>query len=419
VVDIIRKKRKWGAKRLLTIGGVLALVLLIFSAFYFTRGGNKLSVDVDRITISEITKDKFQESIPQNGQVMPLLTEYINTVDGGRVAEIYVKDGDILKRNEPILKLINTEVEMSMANTATSVSTTLANIQLAEINAQENTVSKLNALADDEQQYLEAKRVFDVDTTLYTRHVIGLQEYTTAINNYHVYREKLDLQKEILHEDTLSRAQQAQQDKESYDRAKVTLQVMQEKVDQLIVRAPISGQLTSLDAEIGQTKTAGYALAQIDSLGGFKVRLTDVDEHYVNRVFTGQTGTFQYNDSTYKLRITQVFSAIANGRFMVDMKFVGKVPDGLRKGQTLQVTLALSDERMAVLVPKGGFFQQTGGNWIFKVSEDGKTAYRVDIQLGQMNPDYYEVLSGLKPGDKVVTSSYENYGNMQELILKK
>jgi HlyD family secretion protein len=258
-----------------------------------------------------------------------------------------------------------------------------------------------------------------VDTTLYTRHVIGLQEYTTAINNYHVYREKLDLQKEILHEDTLSRAQQAQQDKESYDRAKVTLQVMQEKVDQLIVRAPISGQLTSLDAEIGQTKTAGYALAQIDSLGGFKVRLTDVDEHYVNRVFTGQTGTFQYNDSTYKLRITQVFSAIANGRFMVDMKFVGKVPDGLRKGQTLQVTLALSDERMAVLVPKGGFFQQTGGNWIFKVSEDGKTAYRVDIQLGQMNPDYYEVLSGLKPGDKVVTSSYENYGNMQELILKK
>jgi len=266
---------------------------------------------------------------------------------------------------------------------------------------------------------VEAKRVFDVDTTLYTRHVIGLQEYTTAINNYHVYREKLDLQKEILHEDTLSRAQQAQQDKESYDRAKVTLQVMQEKVDQLIVRAPISGQLTSLDAEIGQTKTAGYALAQIDSLGGFKVRLTDVDEHYVNRVFTGQTGTFQYNDSTYKLRITQVFSAIANGRFMVDMKFVGKVPDGLRKGQTLQVTLALSDERMAVLVPKGGFFQQTGGNWIFKVSEDGKTAYRVDIQLGQMNPDYYEVLSGLKPGDKVVTSSYENYGNMQELILKK
>jgi HlyD family secretion protein len=405
----------------MTIGGILALVLLIFSAFYFTRGGNKLNVDLDRITISEIKKDKFQESIPQNGTVMPLLTEYVNTVDGGRVAEIYVKDGDILKRNQPILKLINTDVEMSMANTATNVSTTLANMQLAEINAQQNTVGKLNALADVEQLYLEAKRLFDVDTTLYVRHVIGLQEYTTAANNYRLLKQKLELQREILHEDTLSRNQQAQQDRESYDRAKETLKIMQEKVGMLTVTAPISGQLTSLDAEIGQTKTTGYPLAQIDSLGGFKVRLTDVDEHYVSRVFPGQTGTFtlQSDTTTYVLRITQVFSAITNGRFMVDMHFIGKVPQGLRKGQTLQVTLALSDERTAILVPKGGFYQQTGGNWIFKVSDDGKSAYRVDISLGQTNPDYYEVLSGLKPGDKVVTSSYENYTNMQTLVLKK
>jgi HlyD family secretion protein len=403
----------------MTIGGILALVLLIFSAFYFTRGGSKLNVDVDRITISEIKQDKFQESIPQNGTVMPLLTEYVNTVDGGRVSEIYVKDGDIMKRNQPILKLINTDVEMSMANTATNVSTTLAQMQLSEINAQQNTVSKLTALADVEQIYLEAKRVYDVDTVLYARHVIGLQEYTTAVNNYKVYGEKLELQKQILRQDTVSRAQQEQQDRESYQRAKETLKVMQQKVDQLVVTAPISGQLTSLDAEIGQTKTTGYPLAQIDSLGGFKVRLTDVDEHYVNRVFTGQTGTFTLDTTTYTLKITQVFSAITNGRFMVDMKFVGKVPKDLRKGQTLQVTLALSDERTAILVPKGGFYQQTGGNWIFKVSNDGKTAYRVDIQLGQQNPDYYEVLSGLKPGDKVVTSSYENYGNMQELVLKK
>jgi HlyD family secretion protein len=405
----------------MTIGGVLALVLLIFSAFYFTRGGSKLNVDLDRITISEIKKDKFQESIPQNGTVMPLLTEYVNTVDGGRVSEIYIKDGDILKRNEPIMKLINIDDEMSMATTANSVSSTLALIQQDRVTAEQNTVSKLNSEADVEQLYREAKRVYDVDTTLYARHVIGLQEYTTAVNNYQVYGRKLVLQKELLRQDTISRAQQEKQDQESYERAKESLKVMQEKVDQLVVRAPISGQLTSLDAEIGQTKTAGYPLAQIDSLGGFKVRLTDVDEHYVNRVFPGQTGTFTLgtSDTVYKLKITQVFSAITNGRFMVDMKFVGPVPQGLRKGQTLQVTLALSDERTAILVPKGGFYQQTGGNWIFKVSDDGKTAYRVDIQLGQTNPDYYEVLSGLKPGDKVVTSSYENYTNMQELVLKK
>lgn len=403
----------------MTIGGILALVLLIFSAFYFTRGGSKLNVDLDRITISEIKKDKFQETIPENGTVMPLHTIYLNTTDGGRVADIYVQDGDTLKKDQPILKLINTDVEMSMANTATTVSSTLALIQQDKVTAEQNTVNKLNNLEDVEQLYLEAKRVYDVDAKLYASHVIGSQEYATAVNNYNVLGKKLELQKEMLHEDTIERAQQEAQDQEFYNRAMATLAVMKQKVDNLTIRALVPGQLTSLDAEIGQYKTAGYPLAQIDELDGFKVRLTDVDEHYLNRVFDGQVGTFEYNLDTFTVKITQVFTAVANARFQVDMKFVGRVPQGLHKGQTLQITLALSDERTAILVPRGGFYQQTGGNWIFKVSEDGKTAYRVDIQLGQQNIDYYEVLSGLKPGDKVVTSSYENYTNMQELVLKK
>ena len=403
----------------MTIGGILALVLLIFSAFYFTRGGSKLNVDLDRITISDIKKDKFQESIPQNGTVMPLLTEYVNTVDGGQVAQKYVEDGAILKRNQPILRLTNTAVELDAATQANTVSTTLSQMQLARVQADENTVTKLNAKADVELLFKEAERTYNLDEKLYAQHVIGSQEYQTAVNNYTAYKQKLALQEEILRQDTISRVAQDKQDQESFLRAQATLNLMQRKVKDLIVTAPIAGQLTSLDAEIGQTKTAGYALAQIDSLGGFKVRLEDVDQHYINRVFTGQIGTFDFNNVTYTLKITKVYTQVVAGRFMVDMNFVGKEPDGIRKGQTLQVTLALSEERMAILVPKGGFFQQTGGNWIFKVSDDGKTAYRVDIQLGQMNQDYYEVLSGLKPGDKVVTSSYENYNNMQILVLKK
>jgi HlyD family secretion protein len=420
-VDRVIPKKRWSTKRLLTIGGILALALLIFASFYFARGGNKLNVDLDRITISEIKQDKFQETIPENGTVLPLITEYLPTPDGGKVAQIYVEDGAMLKAGDPILKLVNTEVDLSMANTANSVSAALAQLQLGQINAEQNTVLKLQTLADVEQLYLEAERVYNVDQKLYAQHVIGSQEFITATNNYNVLKQKFALQKEILRQDTVDRASQAKQDQESYVRAKATLQVMQEKVDGLILRAPIDGQLTSLDAEVGQVKTAGYSVGQIDAVNGFKVRLSDVDEHYLNRVFTGQTGTFTFstNDSVYKLKIFKVFTAVANGRFQVDMKFVGKVPQGLRKGQTLQVTLALSDERTAILVPKGGFYQQTGGNWIFKLSEDGKTAYKVDIQLGQQNTDYYEVLSGLKPGDKVVTSSYENYGNMQELVLKK
>ena len=186
----------------------------------------------------------------------------------------------------------------------------------------------------------------------------------------------------------------------------------------MLVRAPVDGQLTSLDAEIGQNKNKGERLGQIDVLTGFKVRV-DVDEHYLSRIYSGLKGKFTFADSNYELKIFKVFTQVTAGHFQVDMSFVGRVPQGIRRGQTLQILLALSEEKVAVLVPRGGFYQQTGGNWIFKVAEDGKTAYRVDIQLGNQNPEYYEVLSGLNPGDKVVTSSYENYGTMQELILKK
>jgi HlyD family secretion protein len=205
---------------------------------------------------------------------------------------------------------------------------------------------------------------------------------------------------------------------QSYGRMQNALALMRRKVGDLIVRSPVNGQLTSLDAEIGQQKNKGERLGQIDVVSGFKVR-ADIDEHYISRIFTGLVGDFTLSGKTYKLKINKVYTQVTNGRFQVDLVFMDAVPQGIRRGQTLQVRLALGDETQATLLAKGGFFQQTGGNWIFKVSDDGKMAYKVDVQLGRQNPEYYEVLQGLQPGDKVVTSSYENYGNMQELVLKK
>jgi HlyD family secretion protein len=204
----------------------------------------------------------------------------------------------------------------------------------------------------------------------------------------------------------------------SYSRMQNALSLMRRKVEDLVVKAPIDGQLTSLDAEIGQSKNKGERLGQIDILSGYKVRV-DIDEHYISRIFIGQMGEASVAGKTYALKIKKVYTQVNNGRFQVDMEFVDDTPSGIRRGQTLQIRLALSDETQALLVAKGGFYQQTGGNWIFKLSEDGKKAYKVDVQLGRQNPDYYEVLSGLQPGDRVVTSSYENYGDMQELVLKK
>jgi HlyD family secretion protein len=264
----------------------------------------------------------------------------------------------------------------------------------------------------------EAERVYKLNKQLYEQKAIGLQEFKQSENNYNYQLEKKRLSEQILKQDSVSVRQELNQARQSYERTQNALDVMRKKVGDLIVRAPVDGQLTSLDAEIGQLKNKTERLGQIDVLSGFKVRV-DIDEHYISRIITGLLGSFTFANKDYKLVVKKVYTQVTNGRFQVDMEFDGEVPQGIRRGQTLQIRLAFSDEVEAVQVAKGGFYQQTGGNWIFKVADNGKLAYKVDIQLGRQNPDYYEVLEGLNPGDKVVTSSYENYGNMQELVLKK
>jgi HlyD family secretion protein len=418
MVDRVIKKKKWSTKRLLTIGGITALVLLTFGSYYFTSGKSRLNVDLDRITIASVTKGAFQETIPVNGVVLPISSIYLDATEGGRVEEKYVEDGTVMKKGEPILRLSNTDIQLQMVTQQTSVYNLLTQMQIASNAAQQNTVTKMNQVTDVESLLREAKRVYELDKVLYDKKAIGSQEFQQAKNNYDYYEQKKKLTDQIMSQDSVSNAQQLSQAKQSVVGAQMAMDVLRKKSGDLVVRAPVDGQLTSLDAEIGQNKNRGERLGQIDVLTGFKVRV-DVDEHYISRIYSGLKGKFTFADSNYDLKIFKVYTQVTAGHFQVDMQFVGPVPKGIRRGQTLQILLALSEEKMAILVPRGGFYQQTGGNWIFKVSENGKTAYRADIQLGNQNPEYYEVLSGLNPGDKVVTSSYENYGTMQELILKK
>jgi len=417
-VDRAVKKKRWNRKRILTITGVAALVLLIVLSYLYTSGKSKLNVDLERITLSEVKKGPFQETIPVNGVVRPLTTIYLDAVEGGRVEQKYVDDGTTMKKGEPILRLSNTDIQLALVTQQTNVYNLLTQMQISKNAAEQNTVTKLNQMTDVESQLKEAERIYRLDKGLYEQKVIGLQEFKKAENDYNYYLQKKKLTEQLLKQDSLSNAQQVSQAKQSYEGSQNALNVMRQKVGDLIVRAPVDGQLTSLDAEIGQSKNKGERLGQIDVLSGFKVR-AEIDEHYISRIIIGLYGTFTFANKDYKLVIKKVFTQVTNGRFQVDMEFVGDVPQGIRRGQTLQIRLAFSDEVEAVQVAKGGFYQQTGGNWIFKVTEDGKRAYKVDIQLGRQNPDYYEVLSGLKPGDKVVTSSYENYGDMQELVLTK
>lgn len=413
------EKKTWNSKRILTIAGITGIVLLVGGSIYFTSGKSKLDVDTERITISTITKGPFQEFIPVNGVVMPLTTIFLDATEGGVVEEKYVEDGANLKKGDPILRLSNTDLELSLANQETAVYAEQTQMQISHNNAQQNTITKLNTMADVENTYKEAERVYKLDKHLYEQKAIGLQEYQSAKNMYDYQVNRYKLAKQILSQDTALVKQQALQSQEQYAHMKTTLELMRQKVASLTLRANVDGQLTSMDAEVGQNKKQGEHLGQIDVQSGFKVRV-DIDEHYLSRIYTGLKGDFSFADKTYNLVIKKVYTQVkATGSFQVDMQFVGTVPKGIRKGQTLQVRLALSDETQAILVPKGGFYQQTGGNWIFKVSEDGKRAYKVDIQLGRVSPDYYVVTEGLNPGDKVITSSYETYGDIQELILKK
>ncbi|MFL0353097.1 efflux RND transporter periplasmic adaptor subunit [Xanthomarina sp. GH4-25] len=416
-MDVQIEKKKYSKQKLLLIGGGLALIVLIVFVIISTSGGSKLNVEKERISINTVSNNVFQENIPVNGIVLPITTIYLDALEGGRVEEKFVEDGAIMKKGEPILRLSNTDLELSLINQETSVYNLLTQMQISQNAARQNTINRRNQFTDVENNLIEAKRVYDLNKRLYEKDAIGRQDFESSENNYNYQKQRMELAKKVLSQDSISTKQEVSQAQSSYSRTQSALELMRKKVGDLVVRAPVDGQLTALDAEIGQSKNKGERLGQIDVLSGYKVRV-DIDEHYISRIYNGQTGTFTFNNKPYTLTIKKVFTQVNNGRFQVDMQFEGDVPEGIRRGQNLQIRVALSAEKQALLVAKGGFFQKTGGNWIFKVSEDGNSAYKVNIKLGSQNTEYYEVLEGLNSGDKVITSSYDSYGDTEELILK-
>lgn len=416
-MDIPLEKKRFNAKKIAYILGGIAILSLIIFVLVSSMGGSKLNVEKERLSISSATQGVFQENIPVNGIVLPITTIYLDALEGGRVEEKFVEDGAIMKKGDPILRLSNTDLELSLVNQETQVYNLLTQMQISQNAARQNTINRVNQFTDVENSLIEAKRLYDLNKKLYDKDAVARQDLIQAENNYNYQKERMVLSNQILAQDSISVKIEGGQAQNSYARTQNALALMRRKVADLVVRAPVDGQLTSLDAEIGQSKNKGERLGQIDVLSGFKVR-ADIDEHYISRIYTGQTGSFTYNNELYTLQIKKVYTQVTNGRFQVDMQFK-KEAEGIRRGQTLQIRLALSDEKQALLIPKGGFFQKTGGNWIFKVSEDGNTAYKVAITLGSQNTEYYEVVSGLQPGDKVITSSYDNYGEVQELVLKE
>ncbi len=415
-MDIPIEKKKFRKKHLLILIS-LGLLLIIIVMAIRSGIGSKLNIDKERIIIGEVSEGTFQENIPVSGTVLPIKTIFLDALEGGRVEEIYVEDGAIMKKGDPILKLSNTDLELSLINQETSVYNLLTQMQISQNAARQNTINKLNQQTDVENALIEAKRIYNLNKHLYKEKAIGKQDFKASENDYSFQLRRKELADQILQEDSISNKNELVQAQSSYKRTQRALDLMRRKVEDLLVRAPLDGQLTSLDAEIGESKNKGERLGQIDVLSGFKIR-ANIDGHYVSRIHIGQRGTFLFNGKNYLLEIKKVYTQVSNGKFQVDMDFWEETPETIRRGQTLQILLALSNEKQAVKMPIGGFYQQTGGNWIFKVSKDGKKAFKTPIRLGSQNTEYYEVVEGLSPGDKVIISSYVNFGDIEELIIK-
>ncbi|KUG08482.1 efflux RND transporter periplasmic adaptor subunit [Solirubrum puertoriconensis] len=415
-MDVIIKKKTWTPTRILLLGGAVLVLVLVGVGLFSTAGAAKLNVDPERLTISEVTRGPFQEFVPVDGVVMPIKTIYLDAPEGGTVQRILVEDGATLQPGQPIIQLANTDLQLEMVNRETAVFDLMNNLHNTRNLLQQNRIQQLNQLADIDHQLQEAKRVHDLNKTLYEQKVISRQDFLQTQNNYQYQQRRRQLTRQALRQDSVTMRQQISQMEQSVGRMQANLALMRRKLDDLTIKAPAAGRITSLNAEIGELKTRGQRIGQLDMLSGLKVRAT-VDQYYISRIFPGQKVEAAVNGKPYQLQVTKIYPQVTQG-LQVDMEFVGATPADIRRGQSLPVRLALSDQTQAVRVPKGGFNQKTGGNWVFKVNENGTKAYRTDIRLGRQNPDFYEVLEGLKPGDRVITSSYEGYENMGELVLE-
>jgi HlyD family secretion protein len=393
--------------------GIFVLYLILTS-----DGGSRLNVDPEKITISKVAAAPFQEYIPVQGSILPIETFFLDATEGGRVEVIYKEAGSNVRKGDPILRLANTNLQLDVMYREALSYEQINNAQNRRLALEQNTISVKAAVTEVEYQVERLRTTHERDSALAAKNLISPQEFKLTSDEYTYWLKRRALAHENFKQDSILRSTQIGQLDESVKRLQENLNMVKQNLDNLTLRAPISGQLTSLNAEIGQSRTAGQRLGQIDVLDNFKVRVA-IDEFYISRINTGQTGEFDLANTSYKLLIKKVYPEVRDGRFEVDMEFAGSTPPGIRRGQTLQIRLELGDLSEAVLLPRGGFYQKTGGQWVYVVDPSGDFATKRTIKLGRQNPQMFEVLEGLQPGEQAVTSSYDNFGEIDRLVLKK
>jgi HlyD family secretion protein len=417
-MDRVIEKKKWPPKKIAWVTVASLFVLAIIYNIGFGDHSSKLNVEKQKITISTVERGPFQEFIPVTGTVMPIKTVYLDAIEGGKVDTVERLAGSYVKQGDVILRLENTQLLIQISNQDAMVVEQRNLLTNTRFNLDQNRTRSRQLLIDREYEIRRLKRIFERQKKLYEENLISQEDYEQSKDDYEYERRLQQLNIEAFKRDSIFQEVQLRQSENSINRLENNLRIAQKRLENLIIRAPIDGQLTSLNAEIGESKAPGERLGQIDVLDGFKVRAA-IDEHYIARIEVGQQGQFDFAGRTYTLTTKKVFPEVQNGRFEVDMEFEGEEPADIRRGQTVRIRLELGDLTEAVMLARGGFYQKTGGNWVYLVDPSGEFATKQQIRLGRQNTQVFEVLEGLEPGDRVVTSSYDNYGDIDKLVLKE
>ncbi len=411
------EKKKWPLWRIALYVAIIVAVGFGLTSLYKQAGTSRLNVDQERILLDTVHQGVFKEYITIFGTVEPFKTVYLDAVESGKIEEIYVEDGAIVPQGSPIMRLSNLDLQLSVLNQEAQIIDQINTIRNQTILMDQQSLRlKEDALNVDYQIALLSERT-QRNKLLYQDSAIAKVEYQETRDEYNHLLNRRVLLKETINKDSLYHEMQKDQMESSVSLMRRNLEFAKNSLDNLTVRAPINGQLSSFDSEIGELVNRGDRIAQIDVLDTYKIRAR-IDEFYISRIFPNQEGTFTMDGVTYTLKIQKIYPNVTEGSFEVDLYFDDDFPKNIKRGQTIALKLSLSDETEAKLLAKGGFFQETGGNWVYEVDPQGGVARKKSIRIGRQNPDYYEVLDGLNEGDVIIVSSYENYNKKEELILK-
>lgn len=404
-----RKHIFWG------FGGMLFIAVL--AKVIFGNNSSAYRTDAERLTVSTVEEGFFNDYITVIGQVEPISTIYLDAEEGGRVDKLLIEEGAMVKKGEVILRLENRQLYQTILNSEAALAEKENYLRNTKISFETELIQSKRNVLDNEYRLTRKKRSFEQNQSLFNEGLISKEDYLQSKEDYEYEQKLLEINKIKAKNDSLMRATSMITLERDLTQMREMLRLVHERIENLNVKATVDGQLGMLDAEVGQLISQGQRIGQINVLTNFKVN-ANIDEHYIDRVKRDLVGTLERNDKNFGMVVKKVYPEVRGGQFRVDLVFNNEMPENVRTGQTYHIKLELGESAKAIMVPRGAFFQSTGGQWVFVLNSNGTEAVKRKIKIGKQNPQYYEVLEGLQPGEKVITSSYDTFGDSERIVLK-